>query len=197
MAPLVWGVGARGGRFVLWSQTTFTSQGSHSQMCVSHSCCRAIAGGPGWGDPRCYHPSLPGAQAGNPVTIWELACHLGRGASALEGLAWHWEMSWLETPPSTPAHSPVARYPGQEGRGLEMLGEQHFGDHSRVALQSSVSKRASSRSCFSLPLLNASLNMHIWQHWIKHGKLFSGGLDLKWSRHLNLAEQGNKTRLDL
>ena len=48
-----------------------------------------------------------------------------------------------------------------EVRGLEMLGEQHFGDHSRVALQSSVSKRASSRSCFSLPLLNASLNMHI------------------------------------
>lgn len=191
---------------MLWSQTTFTSQGSYWHQCVSCSCCVSIAGGPGWGDSQCCRWPLSGSQAGSTVPIWKLASHLGRGVSALEGLAWHYEMSWLEATPSTPAHNPGARDPVQEDRGLPWAQKSESwkcwmsttsGHHSMVALQSPASKWASSRSCFSFAVLNASLNMHIWPYWLKPGKLFSGGLGLKWSRHLNLAEQGNKTRLDL
>lgn len=189
---------------MLWSQTTLKSQGSYQQrfvllmLCIhcwlaGVGCCSMLSSSSLW------------------TAVWNIACHLGRAVSALESLAWHCEMPWPEARYNTPAHNPMTRavcwaLPSAGGQGSAMCSEVRdrnclvsstYGHHTMVTLQSSVSKWTSSRSCFMLAISSASLNLHIWQYWIKHARLFSGDVDLKWSRHLNLAEQWNKTRRDL
>lgn len=164
-------VSGRRGQFMLRSQTTLESQGSYWQRFVSYLCCvSGLRVGRGEVllcavfilslDPRLEHCLSP-RQRDN--------CFGGSCVALLTVLP--------EARLSTCAHIPMTRagcwaLPMQGARGLlcaqksesrNCLVSSTCGHHTMVTLQSSVSKWTSSRSCLTLPVPNAALNLHVCQ----------------------------------